>query len=207
MRAGLLFIISSCMEFHPIEGRDRVTTREYQRPIGRGPERVSQEPVRDAQNRSITPLHKSENQKTKSIKRFKSYTQRVATANHHTTTPPQASKPTQLDFIHRRLLLLDDRRQRKRLRLLRRAPSQRANMRLHVPMERQRDVLAGRDLAGDVVDLVLRRLVLQVQFRLRRGCDDPIPDDDLVLRLQSQAWSAWPAHVRMGGARTYFLPG
>lgn len=107
-----------------------------------------------------------------------------------TITNPSPSKPTQLDFIHRRLLLLYDRRQRERLRLPRRAPSQHANMRLHVPVERQRDVLAGRDLARDVVDLVLRRLVLEVQLRPSRGCDDSIPDDDLVLRLRSRAWLA-----------------
>lgn len=33
-------------------------------------------------------------------------------------------------------------------------------------MERQCDVFTRRNLAGDVVDLVFRRLVLELQFRL-----------------------------------------
>lgn len=87
--------------------------------------------------------------------------------NHtHNEYPRPITQGIQLNFFHRRLLLLNNRRQRKRLRLLRRPPSQRANMGLHVPMERQRDVLAGRNLVGDVMDLVFRRLVLEVQLRL-----------------------------------------
>lgn len=56
-------------------------------------------------------------------------------------------------------------------------------MRLHIPVECQRYISPLRHLPSDIVKLVFRLLVLEVDFCLCGGADDSVPDHDFVLSL------------------------